>query len=59
MSVALIGAGLLVTFWQGTNYIIDCFGFYANSAIAINTFIRSIAAAVFPRTFCPVLLIPA
>ena len=30
------------------NYIIDCYGFYANSAIAINTFIRSIAGAVFP-----------
>jgi MFS transporter, DHA1 family, multidrug resistance protein len=29
-------------------YIIDCYGFYSNSAIAINTFIRSIAAAAFP-----------
>jgi DHA1 family multidrug resistance protein-like MFS transporter len=38
----------LITFWQGINYIIDCYGFYANSAIAVNTFIRSIAGAGFP-----------
>jgi len=48
ISVALLGAGTLVTFWQGMNYIIDCYGFYSNSAIAINTFIRSIAGAGFP-----------
>jgi hypothetical protein len=30
------------------NYIIDCYGFYSNSAIAVNTFIRSIAGAGFP-----------
>ncbi|KXS95358.1 hypothetical protein AC578_8286 [Pseudocercospora eumusae] len=45
---AFLGMGLLVTFWQGMNYIIDCYGFYSNSAIAVNTFIRSIAGAVFP-----------
>lgn len=48
LSVSLIGMGMLVTFWQGINYIIDCYGFYSNSAIAINTFIRSIAGAGFP-----------
>ncbi|KIW20841.1 hypothetical protein PV08_01419 [Exophiala spinifera] len=48
LSVTLLGMGCLVTFWQGMNYIIDCYGFYSNSAIAINTFIRSIAAAGFP-----------
>ncbi|KAK5166602.1 uncharacterized protein LTR77_008145 [Saxophila tyrrhenica] len=48
MSSAFIGAGMLVTFWQGINYIIDCYAFYSNSAIAVNTFIRSIAGAVFP-----------
>ncbi|KXL47678.1 hypothetical protein M433DRAFT_70523 [Acidomyces richmondensis BFW] len=48
ISVAFIGAGCLVTFWQGMNYIIDCYGFYANSAIAVNTFLRSICGAVFP-----------
>ncbi|EXJ79456.1 hypothetical protein A1O3_08958 [Capronia epimyces CBS 606.96] len=48
LSVALLGGGCLVAFWQGMNYIIDCYGFYANSAIAINTFVRSIAGAGFP-----------
>ena len=48
ISTAFIGMGSLVTFWQGMNYIIDCYGLYSNSAIAINTFIRSIAAAGFP-----------
>lgn len=48
LSSALLGMGCLITFWQGINYIIDCYGFYANSAIAINTFVRSIAGAGFP-----------
>jgi DHA1 family multidrug resistance protein-like MFS transporter len=48
ISSGLLGMGCLITFWQGINYIIDCYGFYANSAIAINTFIRSIAGAGFP-----------
>lgn len=47
-SSALLGMGCLVTFWQGMNYIIDCYGFYSNSAIAVNTFIRSIAGGGFP-----------
>lgn len=37
----------MVAFWQGVNYIIDCYGFYSNSAIAVNTFIRSIFGAAF------------
>jgi DHA1 family multidrug resistance protein-like MFS transporter len=48
LSSALLGMGCLVTFWQGMNYIIDCYGFYSNSAIAVNTFIRSIAGGGFP-----------
>jgi hypothetical protein len=40
--------GCLLTFWQGMSYIIDCYGFYSNSAIAVNTFMRSIAGAGFP-----------
>ena len=48
MSVAFIGASLIVAFWQGMNYIIDCYGFYSNSAIAVGTFMRSIAGALFP-----------
>lgn len=42
----------MVAFWQGISYIIDCYGFYSNSAIAVNTFIRSIAGAAFVSTFC-------
>ena len=48
LSVALIGLGCMVPFWQGMSYLIDCYGFYSNSAIAVNTFIRSIAGAFFP-----------
>jgi MFS transporter, DHA1 family, multidrug resistance protein len=43
-----LGMSMLVTFWQCISYIIDCYGFYSNSAISVNTFIRSIAGAVFP-----------
>ncbi|KAJ4359958.1 uncharacterized protein N0V89_000517 [Didymosphaeria variabile] len=36
-------------FWFGCmSYLIDCYGFYANSAIAVNTFIRSFFGAFFP-----------
>lgn len=48
LATAPLGMGMLVNFWQSMNYIIDCYGPYSNSAIAINTFIRSIAGAVFP-----------
>ncbi|KAF9694261.1 hypothetical protein EKO04_008025 [Ascochyta lentis] len=48
LSIALIGLGCMVPFWQGLSYLIDCYGFYSNSAIAVNTFIRSFAGAFFP-----------
>ncbi|KAK4501637.1 hypothetical protein PRZ48_007446 [Zasmidium cellare] len=41
-ATALLGMGFLVSFWQ------DCYGFYSNSAIAVNTFARSLAGAAFP-----------
>ncbi|KAF2270173.1 MFS general substrate transporter [Lojkania enalia] len=43
-----IGAGVLMIFLQGRNYIIDCYLMYANSAIAANTFVRSFVGAGFP-----------
>lgn len=43
-----IGAGVLMIFLQGLNYIIDCYLMYANSAIAANTFLRSGFGAGFP-----------
>ncbi|KAF2125197.1 MFS general substrate transporter [Dothidotthia symphoricarpi CBS 119687] len=48
LSISLIGLGCMVPFWQGLSYLIDCYGFYSNSAIAINTFVRSLAGAFFP-----------
>ncbi|KAI9668781.1 MAG: hypothetical protein M1831_000850 [Alyxoria varia] len=48
LASAVISIGCITSFWQGMNYIIDCYGFYSNSAIAVNTFIRSIAGAGFP-----------
>ncbi|KAH8706122.1 citrinin biosynthesis transporter CtnC [Phaeosphaeriaceae sp. PMI808] len=48
LSAALIGLGCMVPFWQGVSYLIDCYGFYANSALAVNTFFRSLAGAFFP-----------
>lgn len=48
LSCALIGLGCMVPFWQGMSYLIDCYGFYSNSAIAVNTFIRSFFGAFFP-----------
>lgn len=38
-----IGWGILMVFLQGLNYIIDVYMWYANSAIAANTVIRSLA----------------
>ncbi|KAL5414006.1 hypothetical protein PMIN04_009217 [Paraphaeosphaeria minitans] len=48
LATALIGIGCMVPFWQGMSYLIDCYGFYANSAIAVNTFVRSFFGAFFP-----------
>ncbi|ORY05798.1 citrinin biosynthesis transporter CtnC [Clohesyomyces aquaticus] len=48
LATALIGMGCMVPFWQGMSYLIDCYGFYSNSAIAVNTFIRSLFGAFFP-----------
>ncbi|KAL4916590.1 major facilitator superfamily domain-containing protein [Aspergillus aurantiobrunneus] len=43
-----IGAGILVIFMQGLNYIIDVYMMFANSAIAGNTLIRSSLGGAFP-----------
>lgn len=54
LATAIIGLGTMVSFWQGVSYLIDCYGFYSNSAIAVNTFIRSLFGAFFPL-FTPVM----
>ncbi|KAK5629878.1 hypothetical protein RRF57_005593 [Xylaria bambusicola] len=42
------GAGVLIIFIQGFNYIIDVYLMYANSALAGNALIRSFLGAAFP-----------
>lgn len=43
-----IGAGVLLIFLQGLSYIIDVYLMHANSAIAANTLVRSLAGGGFP-----------
>jgi MFS transporter, DHA1 family, multidrug resistance protein len=43
-----IGMGIFMVFMQGLNYLIDVYLMYANSAIAANTILRSLAGAGFP-----------
>jgi hypothetical protein len=43
-----IGAGILVIFMQGLNYIIDVYMMFANSAIAASTLLRSRFGGAFP-----------
>ncbi|PSN73017.1 major facilitator superfamily [Corynespora cassiicola Philippines] len=48
LSGILIGFGLLSIFLQALNYLVDAYLMFAASAIAANTFLRSICGAVFP-----------
>jgi len=48
LSGLLIGFGLLSIFLQALNYLVDAYLMFAASAIAANTFLRSIFGAVFP-----------
>ncbi|MCJ1300577.1 hypothetical protein MMC08_003374 [Hypocenomyce scalaris] len=48
-----IGAGVFLIFMQGLSYIIDVYLMYANSAIAANTLVRSLAGAGFPLFATP------
>lgn len=43
-----IGVGIHLINMQGMNYIVDCYGINANSAIAALTTMRSLFAAGFP-----------
>ncbi|KAK1531569.1 MFS transporter [Colletotrichum paranaense] len=43
-----IGIGIILINMQGMNYIVDCYGINSNSAIAANTFMRSLFASGFP-----------
>ncbi|EGV62000.1 hypothetical protein CANTEDRAFT_115464 [Yamadazyma tenuis ATCC 10573] len=48
LGAALSGTGLITIFLPCLNYIIDCYLFFAASALAGNTFLRSAFGAVFP-----------
>ncbi|KAL8646567.1 MAG: hypothetical protein Q9210_006063 [Variospora velana] len=48
LSGIMTGFGLLAIFLQSLNYLVDAYLMFAASAIAANTFLRSIAGAVFP-----------
>ncbi|MCJ1255707.1 hypothetical protein MMC24_003524 [Lignoscripta atroalba] len=48
LSGIMTGFGLLAIFLQSLNYIVDAYLMFAASAIAGNTFLRSLAGAVFP-----------
>ncbi|KAL8775682.1 MAG: hypothetical protein Q9209_000178 [Squamulea sp. 1 TL-2023] len=48
LSGVLTGFGLLSIFLQSLNYLVDAYIMFAASAIAANTFLRSICGAVFP-----------
>ncbi|KAH9909714.1 putative MFS multidrug transporter [Xylariomycetidae sp. FL2044] len=43
-----IGAGILIIWMQGINYLIDVYLMFANSAISANTLIRSTIGFAFP-----------
>ncbi|KAH8690332.1 major facilitator superfamily domain-containing protein [Talaromyces proteolyticus] len=53
IAAAPVGMGIFIGFWQGLNYLIDCYGPSSNSAIAGNTFLRSLAGAGFPLFATP------
>ncbi|CBX92410.1 hypothetical protein IAQ61_006194 [Plenodomus lingam] len=48
LSGILIGFGLLSIFLQALNYLVDAYLMFAASAIAANTFLRSLCGAAFP-----------
>lgn len=48
IGAAPLGIGLILLFLPALNYIIDCYLFFAASAIAGNTFLRSAFGAAFP-----------
>ena len=48
ISGIFIGLGIILIFMSGVVYMVDVYMLNANSAIAINTFLRSAVAAGFP-----------
>jgi hypothetical protein len=48
ISIWFIGAGIILIYMQGLNYMVDVYTMLSNSALAANTMCRSIFAASFP-----------
>jgi DHA1 family multidrug resistance protein-like MFS transporter len=48
LSGLLSGFGIMAIFLQALNYLVDAYLMFAASAIAANTFLRSLCGAVFP-----------
>lgn len=53
IGIIMTGAGFFTIFQAGLNYLVDTFTAYAASAVAVNTFLRSVFAAVFPLVVGP------
>ena len=54
--LAFIGAGFNIVFQQCINFIVDTYGPYAASAMAANTFLRSLLACGLPLAARPMFL---
>ncbi|KAI9658888.1 MAG: hypothetical protein M1821_001848 [Bathelium mastoideum] len=48
IGTGFVGFGLLLTFMPATTYLVDVFTIYAASAMAANTVLRSVFAAILP-----------
>ncbi|KFZ18943.1 hypothetical protein V501_00911 [Pseudogymnoascus sp. VKM F-4519 (FW-2642)] len=55
-AAGFIGAGFNVVFQQSLNFLIDAYGPFASSAIASNTFLRSLLACAMPLAARPMFL---
>lgn len=53
IGIVLTGFGFFCMFQSALNYLVDTFTRYSASAIAANTFVRSIAAGAFPLFVSP------
>ncbi|OAA61356.1 Major facilitator superfamily domain, general substrate transporter [Cordyceps fumosorosea ARSEF 2679] len=51
--VAFVGAGFNIVFQQCLNFLVDTYGMYAASALAANTFLRSLLACGLPLAARP------
>ena len=54
IGAVIVGFGFFTIFQSSTNYLVDTFPRYSASAVAVQTFMRSIFAAVFPLFIHPI-----